>query len=51
MEFKKPISGEPKWDWIVSFKMPLNFKDWKIGKPHIGKGFMKRLLKKINIEL
>jgi hypothetical protein len=51
MEFKKPNNGEPKWDWMFSFNTPLNFKKWKLGNPHVGKGFLKRMLKKLKIEL
>jgi hypothetical protein len=51
VKLDKPISGEPKWDWMLSFRMPLNFKNWKLGNPHVGKGFLKRMLKKLKIEL
>ncbi|MFW5831268.1 MAG: hypothetical protein ACOCVA_03395 [Prolixibacteraceae bacterium] len=51
MKLKKPTNGEPKWDWIVIVRVPLDFKKWGLEKIKVGKGFLKRLLKKINIEL
>lgn len=42
---KKP-KGQPKWDWIVTLRIPLNFKRMKINIDKIGKGFIKRLIKK-----
>jgi hypothetical protein len=44
MEFKKPNNGEPKWDIMVSLKIPLKSKFKLIFKDlHIGKSLLKRL--------
>lgn len=51
MKLKKPITGEPKWDWIINIRLPLDLRKIKFGAPHVGKGFMKRMLKRLKIEL
>lgn len=51
MKLKKPTTGEPKWDWMVTFKLPFNLRDIKLAKPHLGKGFLKRVLGKIRVKI
>jgi hypothetical protein len=48
---KQDIKGEPKWDWLFFVNIPIDFQKWSLDKVKVGKGFLKRMLKKIHIEL
>lgn len=52
MKVKKPKIAQPKWDFILKFKIPIPFKGKvKSKKPHISKGFIKRIFNNLRNNL
>jgi hypothetical protein len=47
---KHKPKGEPKWDWIIGFVIPLNFKKVKLKTMKVGREFLKRILKQLKIK-
>jgi hypothetical protein len=48
---KHKPKGEPKWDFIIKVELPLRLNDFKIKVSKLGRGCLKRVLKKLRIEL
>lgn len=42
--------GEPKLDWMVSFKFPFNFRKVKLSVSHVSKDFLKQILKQFKMK-